>query len=392
MPPATRAAADRSGSASTAATPAASTWLLKGDAFHSRDDLPDRPAGEFTELDLQGRWSMPVGGSRVDVQSYYRREYRRVPQQLTHHIDVFDLDAQHDGHARRRATTWSGAAASASTGTRRTRAPPCRSDPAEPRLPRLQRLRAGRHRRRPRTVLRHRRRQVRAQRLQRRRVPAERPRALSHAAQPDRLGRRLARGAPSDAVRRRHRRQRAGRHRCSPWASDDFQAESLVGGGNRLPHPAVAAVLVDATVFTHHISDLRSQELPRTGLPIVVGNTLEGDVRGVEVGVNVAAGHLVAHPRRLHVARIRRFDARPGSRDIGGGATEANDPDQFVGLRRSFDLPHRIEVDAMLRAVAALPNPAVPSYTELNLRVGWWATARCRAVDRRTGSAPRPPP
>ena len=38
---------------------------------------------------LQGRWSAPARRrSRVDVQSYYRREYRRVPQQLTHHIDV----------------------------------------------------------------------------------------------------------------------------------------------------------------------------------------------------------------------------------------------------------------------------------------------------------------
>ena len=39
------------------------------------------------------------------------------------------------------------------------------------------------------------------------------------------------------------------------------------------------------------------------------------------------------------------------------GVTEANDPDQFLGLRASFDLPNRIELDAMLRAVAALPNP-----------------------------------
>ena len=30
----------------------------------------------------------------------------------------------------------------------------------------------------------------------------------------------------------------------------------------------------------------------------------------------------------------------------------------------------------MLRAVAALPNPRVPSYAELNLRAGWWATPR----------------
>jgi len=30
----------------------------------------------------------------------------------------------------------------------------------------------------------------------------------------------------------------------------------------------------------------------------------------------------------------------------------------------------------MVRAISALPNPVVPSYAELNLRAGWWATPR----------------
>src|SRR5687768_13975226 len=85
-------------------------WLVKGDAFHSRDTFPDRPAGEFTDLNLQGRWSAPLApASRFDVQSYYRREYRRVPRQLTHRIDVFDIEAQHAATmARRHAVVWGG--------------------------------------------------------------------------------------------------------------------------------------------------------------------------------------------------------------------------------------------------------------------------------------------
>ena len=157
--------------------------------------------------------------------------------------------------------------------------------------------------------------------------------------------------------------------------SDDFRPESLVAGeiGYRVqPWPAVS---LDASVFTHHISDLRSQELPPAGLPVVVGNTLDGDVRGVEIGVNLQPSTWW----RTHVGYTwLNTDVRraPGSRDVGGGTTEANDPDHFVGLRSSFDLPHRIELDVMLRAVAALPNPVVPSYAELNLRAGWWATPR----------------
>jgi iron complex outermembrane receptor protein len=34
------------------------------------------------------------------------------------------------------------------------------------------------------------------------------------------------------------------------------------------------------------------------------------------------------------------------------------------------------EVDAALRRVGALPNPAVPAYSELDLRVGWRPTRR----------------
>ena len=68
---------------------------------------------------------------------------------------------------------------------------------------------------------------------------------------------------------------------------------------------------------------------------------------------------------------IRRV---PGSRDVGGGVTEANDPHHMFGMRMSFDLPRRVEVDAMVRSIASLPNPRVPSFTEMDLRAGWQAT------------------
>ena len=49
---------------------------------------------------------MPLGRSRLDLQSYYRREYRRVPQQLTHHIDIVDVDAQHTASCTAATTVW----------------------------------------------------------------------------------------------------------------------------------------------------------------------------------------------------------------------------------------------------------------------------------------------
>lgn len=353
--------------------PAGSTWLLKGDAFHSRDDLPDRPAGEFTELALQGRWSVPVGRSRLDLQSYYRREYRRVPQQLAHHVDIVDVDAQHTMTVQRRHHIVWGAGIRVNRDNTHGSAT-LSFDPV------------------------------------RRVYPVSNVFAQDDIAfVPDRLfvtiGAKyehndFSGGEFQPNVRARYllpRNQivwgsvaRAARRptrfdddiRVSTpggvlvvAGSDDFRAESLVAGevGYRIQPSAVFSF--DATVFAHHIRDLRSQDLPLAGPPVVVGNSLEGDARGVEVGVNLQP----ALWWRAHIdytwldTDIRRAE---GSRDVGGGTTEANDPDQFVGLRASFDLPNRIELDAMLRAVAALPNPTVPGYAELNLRAGWWMTTR----------------
>ena len=349
------------------------TWLLKGDAFHSRDDLMDRSPGEFTELDLHGRWSLPVGRSRVEIQSYYRREYRRVPQQLTHHVDVFDVDGQQRMTvAGRHDVVWGAGVRLNRDGTHSSatlsfdpvnRVYPVgnvfvQDDIAV--LPARLFITVG---------AKYEHNDFSGGELQ----PNLRARYLMSRGQivwgsvtrairrPTRFDDDIVVSGPTGAVFVR--------------GSDDFLPESLVAGevGYRIqPSPFFS---FDATVFSHRISDLRSQELPQTGPPIVVGNSLEGDVHGIEIGVNVQP----LQRWRTHVGYTRLdTDIRraSGSLDIGGGATEANDPDQFVGMRTSVDLPHAIEIDLMLRAVAALPNPAVPSYTEFDLRAGWWATPR----------------
>ncbi|HZJ31446.1 MAG TPA: TonB-dependent receptor, partial [Vicinamibacterales bacterium] len=353
--------------------PSRSTWMLKGDAFHSRDDLPDRAAGAFTELDLQGRWSLPVSGSRIEVQSYYRREYRQIPQQLTHHIDVFDLDAQHiRTFGRRHDVVW-GAGARVNRDKTYASAtlsftPPDRVYPVAnvfaqddiALIPARLFLTVG-------TKFEHN--AFSGGELQ----PNVRARYLLP-------GNQIIWGAVSRAVRRPTRFDddivvSGPGGVVLAVGSDDFVSESLLAGeiGYRIqPSPLFS---FDATVFRHRISDLRSQELPPTGLPIVVGNTLRGEARGVEVGVNVQP----APWWRGHVGYTwlhTDIERTAASRDVGGGATEADDPNHMFGLRSSFDLPHRVEIDAMVRAISALPNPVVPSYAELNLRAGWWATPR----------------
>jgi iron complex outermembrane receptor protein len=351
----------------------ATEWLVTGDAFHSRDSFIDRPDGEFTDLALQGRWSRAIAeAARLTLQSYYRREYRRVPRQLTHHIDVFDVDGQHAGTwAGRHNVVWGGGYRVNWDKTHASAV--IRFDPATRTYPvanvfaqdeivifpdRLF------------TTL---------------GVKWEHNAFSGGEVQPNVRARlllprsQLLWGAVSRATRRPTRFEDdivVPLPSGVPFVvgSDDFEPESLVAveAGYRI-QPA-STISVDATVFRHDITDLRSQDAPASGgLPIIVGNSLEGRSHGVELGVNVQP----VDWWRTHVGYSwldTEIERQPGSRDVGGGVNEANDPHHLFNLRSSVDLPRDVEIDAMVRSVGALPNPRVPAFTELSIRAAWRPT------------------
>jgi iron complex outermembrane receptor protein len=350
------------------------SWMLKADAFQSNDALPDRADGEFSELSLQGRWSRVVSPeSRVDLQTYYRREYRRVPGQLTHHVNVIDVDGQHAATLfARHDVVWGGGAR-----VNRDRADGVTVlfDPVERTYPVFNvfvqdqfplvtdslSVTAG--------------------------VKVERNAFSGAETQPNIRARLLLPrnqvlwGAVSRAVRRPTRFETDTAF-LGPGdvvlfrGNEDFSAESLVAtelGYRIMPE---ARVSVEATVFVHRYDNLRSQDAPPGGgLPIVIGNSLDGESHGVELALTV-------QPRtwwRTHAGYTwmnSSIERQPGSRDIGGGVSEHNDPEHLLGIRTSVDLPGNVEVDALLRHVASLPDPPVPAYSELHVRAGWRVTPR----------------
>ena len=354
--------------------PAGDTWMLKGDAFHSRDDLSGRPSGEFTELALQGRWSRALAGdSRVNFQMYYRREYRRIPQQLTHSIDTVDADLQHTGTWRRRHRIVWGAGSRVNADE--THPGSVGFEPRDRRYALVNLFAQDEI-------------ELRPNRLHLTAGLKMEYNTFSGAEWQPNLRARLQLaprqmlwGAVSRAVRRPTRLDvdvRAfapGGSLVAIGGGDSYQAETLtaIEAGYRVqPH---AAVSLEATVFGHFYDELRSQELPATGPPIVVGNTLDGRSAGVEVSAVVQP--LPAWRSRLGYTFLDLSITRdPGSRDIGGGASEANDPSHYLSFRNSFDLTPSVELDAILRWIGELPNPRVPAYAELNMRVGWRVTSR----------------
>jgi iron complex outermembrane recepter protein len=54
-----------------------------------------------------------------------------------------------------------------------------------------------------------------------------------------------------------------------------------------------------------------------------------------------------------------------------GLAQTGNDPSSRILLTSSMDLGNRLTLDATLRHISALPDPALRSYTEMSARLGW---------------------
>jgi iron complex outermembrane receptor protein len=124
-----------------------------------------------------------------------------------------------------------------------------------------------------------------------------------------------------------------------------------------------------ATVF-HAVHDhLRSVEPGPTGAR-VIANEMEGTTTGLEAWGSVQA----APAWRLSAGALvldQNLKLKPGSGDVTGVAAAGNDPEYQWMLRSSHDLAGSAEFDLMVRHVAALPAPAVPAYTALDLRYAW---------------------
>jgi iron complex outermembrane recepter protein len=150
----------------------------------------------------------------------------------------------------------------------------------------------------------------------------------------------------------------------------DFRSEDLVAYEIGYRVQPVPAVSLEASSFYNVYNNLRTIEPSPTTFPFVLGNERHGETYGLELVARYHPQewwHLMASYTWLH--EELRFSA--SSRDPTGGSSEANDPEHMGRLRSNMSLPHNIEFDQVLRYVDQLPNPRVPSYVELDLRVGW---------------------
>jgi iron complex outermembrane receptor protein len=352
----------------------ATQWLFKADAFHGRDDFPDRRAGEWTGLNAQVRMERQLSPSRrVQLQSYYQREYRNIERQLTHHVDTGDLDVHYAStHARHHFI--------AGGGVRVNRdnthgSPMLHFAPQSRAYPVFSAFTQDEFAIRPRSIF------LTAG------VKVEHNAFSGANWQPNLRARwllprqQMVWAAVARAVRRPTRFDDDIRITTPAGlvlieGSDDFESEEMVGWDVGYRARPARFMSFDVNVFGHRYGNLRSQEAPVTGvLPITIANTLIGRSRGMELSAMVQP----ATRWRLHGSYVlldTEIRRAPGSRDVSGGVDEANDPNHLLTLRAAVDLTSNVDAHLWWRSVGALPDPAVPAYSELNARLAWRPTAR----------------
>jgi iron complex outermembrane receptor protein len=158
--------------------------------------------------------------------------------------------------------------------------------------------------------------------------------------------------------------------------SPNFQPEKLTSYELGYRGQFTSRASLSISTFFNVYDDLKSIEFsPGDTFPLQWGNTMEGNVYGVEIWGTyrlydwwkLNAGFNIQH-------EALRFKA--GGSGLLGVAQAGDDSHHQAQLRSSMNLTDTVSFDADFRYVGELPNPAVPSYVELNTHLGWNVTNR----------------
>lgn len=163
---------------------------------------------------------------------------------------------------------------------------------------------------------------------------------------------------------------------------EDFSSENVIAYELGYRAQLGPKVSTSISAFYNEYDDIRSTSLSAPFLiPFVFENNLEGQTSGIEVSAN----YQVLEWWRLHLGYSlleENIHTKSGQFDLNNALNETADPEHQISLRSSMNLPQHMELDASLRWVDTLHNNSgttvgeVPSYTELNVRLGWHPTDR----------------
>jgi iron complex outermembrane recepter protein len=155
--------------------------------------------------------------------------------------------------------------------------------------------------------------------------------------------------------------------------NEDFESEKVVAFEAGYRTGLGARWSADLATFFNIYDDLRSTELSPASQPtptIRFLNNLNAKTYGLEFGASFdATDSFRVTSGYSYLGKRLRMNS--GHADIFGNFLEGDDPKHQFFVRTSLDMPHRVEWDSTLRFVGRLQAPGVPSYFELDARLGW---------------------
>jgi iron complex outermembrane receptor protein len=165
-------------------------------------------------------------------------------------------------------------------------------------------------------------------------------------------------------------------------SNSDFMSETVLAYELGYRAQITPQVSGSFSTFYNHYDDLRSLNYvdgAKPALPLVFANTDEGDTYGFEL----SADYQALEWWRLHAGYDllkEHIFIKPGYTDLYGGFGDTADPEQQVFVRSSMDLPCHTTFDVDFRWIDQIyvnnggAVGVVPSYTEVDARIGWHAT------------------
>jgi iron complex outermembrane receptor protein len=144
----------------------------------------------------------------------------------------------------------------------------------------------------------------------------------------------------------------------------DFTSE--ISNTFELGYRAQPSPILSYSVTAFHARHSKLRSLENKSGVFIFENRMFGTTSGIEAW----GSYQVMRSWRLSagVTWLRQLlHLEPGSTGAGV-AIEGNDPSHTWVLRSSHDLSERSDFDFAIRHVGALPNPAVPAYTAVDMR------------------------
>ncbi|HYE08089.1 MAG TPA: TonB-dependent receptor [Planctomycetota bacterium] len=126
------------------------------------------------------------------------------------------------------------------------------------------------------------------------------------------------------------------------------------------------------TVFYHDYDDIRSLEpaAPPAATPQIIGNGLTARSYGAELSADCRATEWLRLRGGYTELRLD-FDRQAGSAATGDGTSEARDSEHLLTAGTQVDLAARWQFDVWYRYIGRIESQEVPEYHEANARIGW---------------------